>query len=100
MAKALSMMIGILALMPALASLGAGVALPPWIEPPLTLPANSPGGFSFTVNNLAGFPYVVEASSNLTGWVELGTNTVPFTFTDTNATKLPRCFYRTVYFPP
>lgn len=56
----------------------------------------SSGHFSFTVAGTAGSQYVVEASTNLTDWFPMQTNTAPFTFWDTNPAGLPQCFYRSV----
>jgi len=52
------------------------------------------GVFQFNVAGAAGSNYVIEASTNLTDWISLETNTSPFTFTDTNAVNLPLQFYR------
>jgi len=69
---------------------------PPVLLPPLTSPASAPGGFTFTVNNTVGSSYVIVASTNLTYWVAIGTNTAPFTFTDTNSSKYSRRFYKAI----
>jgi Fibronectin type III domain len=50
--------------------------------------------FSFAVNGINGSEYVVEASTNLVNWVPLETNTIPFTFVDTNAPQFARRFYQ------
>jgi hypothetical protein len=68
----------------------------PVTSPPLSSPASAPGGFTFTVNNTVGSPYVIVASTNLTYWVAIGTNTAPFTFTDTNSSKYSRRFYKVI----
>jgi len=68
----------------------------PAIFPPLSSPKSAPGGFTFTVNNTVGSPYVIAASTNLTYWVAIGTNTAPFTFTDTNSSKYSRRFYKVI----
>ena len=52
------------------------------------------GVFQFGVAGAAGSNYVIEASTNLTDWTPLETNTSPFTFTDTNAVNVPMQFYR------
>jgi hypothetical protein len=64
-----------------------------------SLPAST-GQFSFSVSGIAGYQYVVQSSTNLINWVSVQTNTAPFIFTDTNAAKLPRCYYRTYYLSP
>jgi len=65
----------------------------------LTSPARSGGQFSFTVSGVAGYQYVVQVSTNLTGWTSVQTNTAPFTFVDTNAAAFKQRFYRTCYLP-
>jgi hypothetical protein len=60
---------------------------------------NTAGQFSFTVTGTTGYPYAVEASTNLVNWIILGTNTVPFSFVDTNANQFSRRFYRAVPAP-
>jgi GH25 family lysozyme M1 (1,4-beta-N-acetylmuramidase)/alpha-tubulin suppressor-like RCC1 family protein len=52
------------------------------------------GGFQVGLAGAPGSNYVIEASSNLTDWTPLETNTSPFIFTDTNAASLPVQFYR------
>ncbi len=52
----------------------------------------SGGKFNFTVSSV-GPPTVIQASTNLVNWVNIYTNTPPFTFTDT-VTSLPYRFYR------
>lgn len=52
----------------------------------------SGGKFNFTVSS-AGPPTVIQASTNLINWVNVYTNTPPFTFTDT-VSSLPYRFYR------
>ena len=68
----------------------------PVISPALTSPVNGPGGFSFTVSKTAGSPYVIVASTDLINWVSIGTNTAPFTFTDTNSSKYSKRFYKAI----
>lgn len=59
----------------------------------------SGGNVTFSVTNTGG-AYVIQASTNLAipdSWVNIYTNTAPFSFTDTNAAQLyPQRFYRTV----
>jgi hypothetical protein len=52
------------------------------------------GVFQFNLAGAAGSNYVIEASTNLTDWIPLETNTSPFTFTDTNAVNFLLRFYR------
>jgi len=68
----------------------------PVVSPALTSPVNGPGGFSFTVNNTAGSAYVIVASTNLVNWVAIGTNTAPFTFTDTHSSQFSKRFYKAI----
>jgi uncharacterized repeat protein (TIGR01451 family) len=67
---------------------------------PATLSGSFSGGyFQLTVTGQPNTPYVVQASTNLTSWVSLSTNTSAtgtFTFIDT-ATPAPQLrFYRTL----
>jgi hypothetical protein len=48
---------------------------------------------------VSGGTCVIEASTDLVNWVPVATNTVPFTFVDTNASQFTRRFYRTVSIP-
>lgn len=57
------------------------------------------GGFSLTVNGVPGYNYVIQASTNLTQWVSVQTNSAPFSFVDSNAGEFDRRFYRAVYLP-
>ena len=50
------------------------------------------GKFNLTVSS-AGPQTIIQASTNLVNWVNIYTNTPPFTFTDT-VTSLPYRFYR------
>jgi hypothetical protein len=72
----------------------------PSVAATLTALPGSAGQFSFSVSGTSGYQFVVQSSTNLIDWVSVQTNTVPFTFTDTNAASLPQCFYRTFYLPP
>jgi hypothetical protein len=56
--------------------------------------------FSFSVTSATSSKYVVQASTNLVKWVNLQTNTAPFTFVDTNSAGFARRFYRTYYLSP
>lgn len=57
--------------------------------------------FQFSVTEVAGFTYIVQASSHLcsTNWTSIATNTAPFTFSDTGFTNYPQRFYRALYKP-
>jgi hypothetical protein len=61
----------------------------------LTTVANSSGQFSFQVTGMPGAKYVVEATSDLTHWTALETNTAPFAFQD--SANGGQRFYRAVY---
>jgi hypothetical protein len=57
------------------------------------------GGGNLSLNIPGSGSYVVQASTNPAnpnGWIDICTNTAPFTFTDTNAVnQYPKRFYRT-----
>jgi hypothetical protein len=57
--------------------------------------------FQFTVSEVRGLNYVIQASTNLasTNWISIATNTAPFTVIDTAFTNTPRRFYRALYKP-
>jgi len=66
----------------------------------LSAPAyRTDGVFQFNLTGTAGSNYVIEASTNLTDWTPLATNTSPFTFADTNAVNVPLQFYRARLLP-
>jgi hypothetical protein len=50
--------------------------------------------FDLTVTGYPGLVYAVQASTNLTDWQSVVTNTAPFGFTETNADAFSQCFYR------
>jgi hypothetical protein len=54
---------------------------------------------SFSIADVPGFNYAIEASTNLEDWMPLATNTSPFTFVDGDATNFPARYYRAVYLP-
>jgi hypothetical protein len=65
----------------------------------LTAPlALADGRFRFTVTGSAPQGFVIQASSNLTTWISLGTNALSggkFDYTNTGLTNTPLRFYRT-----
>jgi hypothetical protein len=61
--------------------------------------AHASGQFALAISGVSGCQYVVQASTNMVNWVPLQTNTAPFTFVDTNASKFGRRFYRSVSLP-
>jgi hypothetical protein len=66
------------------------------VTPATLAPAARSGGqFSFNVTGGTGDQYVVQASTDLVNWTTLQTNTVPFTFVDTNSASFSKRFYRT-----
>ncbi len=50
---------------------------------------------SFQYQELTRFRF--QASTTLTNWTSIQTNTSPFTFTDTLATNYPYRFYRAIH---
>lgn len=65
-------------------------------RPSLTLPAQAPGEFGFTVSGITDAEYIVQGSTNLVDWISLETNISPFNFVDAEAGNFPQRFYRTV----
>ena len=59
----------------------------------------SGGHFSFQVTGVSGGKYVVQATSDLTHWTPLQTNTAPFTFTESTTNTTSQRFYRASYLP-
>ena len=69
--------------LPARAAFASGRRLATCFKSPFTMPS----------------PYystIIQASTNLVNWVNIYTNTPPFTFTNSMAETLPQCFYRAV----
>jgi hypothetical protein len=62
----------------------------------LTTIAEPSGQFGFQVTGVANGQYVVQASSDLSHWTSVQTNTVPFVFQD-NTTGSNQRFYRAYY---
>jgi hypothetical protein len=65
----------------------------------LSAPVISTNGFQLTVTGVPGFQYAVETSTNLTDWLPLLTNIVPFDFGDPDAVNHTQRFYRSVWRP-
>ena len=69
-------------------------------KPEIKLHAQGRGHFQVQANVSTGGNYVLQASTNLTTWVSLQTNSVPpnvqAQFDDTNAANLPHRFYRVI----
>jgi hypothetical protein len=55
-----------------------------------------PGKFSFDVEGISGYKYVVQASTDMVHWTPVQTNTAPFTFAEPTSSQSARKFYRTV----
>jgi hypothetical protein len=55
------------------------------------------GHLTFAMNGQPGHPYAIQASTNLVNWVNLVTNTAPYSFVD--STGLPYRFYRAFLLP-
>ncbi len=54
----------------------------------------SGGRFSVTSPAVPGWNFILQASTNFYSWVNLQTNTAPFSYTDTNAAQYRSRFYR------
>ncbi len=65
----------------------------------LTPAVHASGQFGLTVAGVPGYSYAVQASTDLVNWVSIRTNTAPFTFTDSNAARFNRRFYRSIFNP-
>ena len=72
-------------------------------KPEIKLRAQGRGHFQVQANVSTGGNYVLQASTNLTTWVSLQTNSVPpnaeSQFDDTNTANLPQRFYRVIRVP-
>jgi len=67
----------------------------------MTLNASTPAcsTFQLRLTDTAGHPFVLLASTNLTDWIPLLTNSNPeatFDYTDSNTDKYPCRFFRVV----
>lgn len=67
--------------------------------PPAVDQQFSTNGFGLQLVGVPGENYVIEASTNLSNWIPLATNTSPFSFVDTNTTGFLLRFYRGRLFP-
>ncbi len=74
------------------------VIVNPLTNATLSSPAYANGQFSLSVSGgTVGPDYILQASTNLTDWQSIQTNSspaLPFTFVDTNAAAFPLRFYR------
>lgn len=57
------------------------------------------GQFALNIAGVTGYQYVVEASLDLANWIPVQTNTAPFVFVETNASRFSQRFYRLVSVP-
>jgi Immunoglobulin domain len=73
--------------------------LNPFPAPSLGAATLSGGQLNFNVTGVAGYEYVIEASSNLMNWLPLQTNTAPFGFTLTNTSSSSQQYFRAAYLP-
>jgi hypothetical protein len=72
-----------------------------------TAPSNSPGtyvsgAYQMTVSGIVGPDYIIQGSTNLTGWETLDTTnpaTMPFNWTDSTASNYPARFFRVLLGP-
>ena len=81
------------------ASAGATVTITVLSNTPLNLSPGvmTPGGFSFQLSGTPASAYVIEASTNLTEWTPISTNsglTGSVLFTDTDVTSFGKRYYR------
>jgi hypothetical protein len=64
----------------------------------LTSAALISSGFSFSVNGIWGYSYVIQSSIDLVNWYPIATNTAPFVFVDPNTSQNGQKFYLAVYY--
>ncbi len=57
------------------------------------------GALAFTVEGVPGYPYSVNASSNMTDWRTVYTNVSPFSYVDPGHEE-PSAFFRSTYSGP
>lgn len=65
----------------------------PVAAPAMKVLSGTGGKFGFTISGTT-YPVVIQASTNLVNWVNLSTNTPPFSFTDTVSSVYKYRFYR------
>ena len=53
--------------------------------------------FKLSLGGVSNYSYVIQASTNLTTWTNVTTNTAPFTFTDSTVTNYPTRYYRALH---
>ena len=64
-----------------------------------TMTRNGNGNYTFPVTGISGYKYVVQASTDLTHWTSVATNTSPFIFEDTQSADNEKRFFRAYYDP-
>ena len=55
------------------------------------------GNFTFPVTGVPGYKYVVQATTDLTHWTSVATNTSPFVFEDKQTDANDKRFFRAAY---
>jgi fibronectin type 3 domain-containing protein len=65
----------------------------------LTSLTQTNGQFAFLLTGTTGSSYVVQSSSDLNTWLNMATNTAPFTFIDPNSGNFNQRFYRAYSYP-
>lgn len=65
-----------------------------------TIAPASTNGYQLRVDGVAGCSYILEQSFDLSHWVPIATNVVPFIYLDTNVVGRTACFYRGRLVPP
>ncbi|MBI4323863.1 MAG: CHRD domain-containing protein [Chloroflexi bacterium] len=71
----------------------------PSASTPLTNLVYTNETFQLALDEVSGYQYAIEASTNLADWVSIYTNQVPFTFTNSISTNYPQRFYRSRFLP-
>ena len=64
---------------------------------PLLGPVYTNSQFEFHQSDVTNYYYIVQATTNLTNWISIQTNKVPYTFTDPQATNFSLRFYRALF---
>ena len=64
-----------------------------------TMTRNGNGNYTFPVTGISGYKYVVQATTDLTHWTSVATNTSPFVFEDTQSADNEKRFFRAYYDP-
>jgi hypothetical protein len=64
----------------------------------LTSATLTSSGFSFSVNGIWGYSYVIQSSTDLVNWYPIATNATPFVFVDPNPSQTGQKFYLAVYY--